>query len=289
MIYVQVALNGIFLGAFYLVMAQGLNLIFGVMRIVNFAHGAIIVLGGLTVFGLSVRLHLNPFLGLPIVAVLAFLLGIAFQGLVLERAKGSNRHQQELLTLMVTFGLSYIMINFGQHAWGSEFKSLPYLQEAIAVGQLHFSIALLVGFGLAALITGLLSVWLSATKMGKSLRATAQSTVGAASCGINPRRIRMIGFGLGSALAAAAGMLLVLTQPIAPQFANGFTVTAFVVVALGGLGNYPGAAVGALLVGLSQTFGGFMLNSTAQNATPYVLLILVMLLRPQGLLPQRVR
>ena len=289
MIYLQVALNGIFLGGFYLVMAQGLNLIFGVMRIVNFAHGAIIVLGGLTVFSLSVALHVNPFLGLPIVAALAFAIGVAVQWLILERARGANRHQQELLTLMVTFGLSYIMINFGQHAWGSEFKSLPYLQSTVALGDLHFSVALLVGFGLAALITAALSVWLSATKLGKSLRATAQSTVGAASCGINPRRIRMIGFGLGSALAAAAGMLLVLTQPIAPQFANNFTVTAFVVVALGGLGNYPGAAVGALLVGLCQTFGGFQFGSVAQNATPYVLLILVMLLRPQGLLPQRTR
>ncbi|GAC1327299.1 MAG: branched-chain amino acid ABC transporter permease [Candidatus Dormibacteria bacterium] len=289
MVYVQVALNGIFLAGFYLVMAQGLNLIFGVMRIVNFAHGAIIVLGGLTVYSLSTAAHINPFLGLVIVAVAAFFIGAGVQWLVIERARGTNRSQQELLTLMVTFGLSYIMINFGQKVWGSEFKSLPYLQSAVAVGDLHFPVSLLVGFGLAATITGMLSIWLAATTLGKSLRATAQSTVGAASCGINPRRVRMIGFGLGSSLAAAAGMLLVLTEPIAPQFANGFTVTAFVVIALGGLGNYAGAAVGALLVGLGQTFGGFELGTIAQNATPYVLLILVMLLRPQGLLPQRTR
>lgn len=289
MIYVQVALNGIFLGAFYLVMALGLNLIFGVMRIVNFAHGAIIVLSGLTVFSLAVGAKINPFLALPVVVVAAFVLGVGVQWLIIERARGANRHQHELLTLMVTFGLSYIMINFGQRIWGSEFKSLPYLQSSVAVGDLHFSVALLAGFAMAALITVLLSAWLTATRLGKSLRATAQSTVGAASCGINPGRIRMIGFGLGSALAAAAGMLLVLTQSIAPQFANNFTVTAFVVVALGGLGNYPGAAVGALLVGLCQTFGGFQLGTVAQNATPYVLLILVMLLRPQGLLPQRTR
>jgi branched-chain amino acid transport system permease protein len=289
MIYIQIALNGVFLGAFYLLMAQGLNLIFGVMRIVNFAHGAMMVLSGLTVYSLSVGLGINPFVSLPVVVVGAFFIGIAVQWLIIERARGRNAQQHELLTLMITFGLSYILVNFGQRVWGSEFKSLPYLQSALTVGELHFSTALLVGFALAAAITALLSWWLASTKMGKSLRATAQSPVGAASCGVNPRQIRMIGFGVGSALAAAAGMLLVLTQPIAPQFANSLTIIAFVVVALGGLGNYTGAAVGALLVGLVQTFGGYQLGTIAQNIAPYALLILIMLFRPAGLLPRRFR
>lgn len=289
MIYVQIALNGIFLGAFYLLMAQGLNLIFGVMRIVNFAHGAMMVLSGLVVYSLSVSLGINPFLALPIVVVGAFGVGIAIQFLIIERAHGKNAQQHELLTLMVTFGLSYIMINFGQRVWGSEFKSLPYLQSALTIGELHFSTALLVGFGLAAAITVGLSFWLASTRLGKSLRATSQSPMGAASCGVNPKQIRMIGFGVGSGLAAAAGMLLVLTQPIAPQFANSLTIIAFVVVALGGLGNYLGAAVGALLVGLVQTFGGYELGTIAQNIAPYALLILIMLFRPAGLLPRRLR
>lgn len=284
MTYVQVIVNGLFLGGFYLLLAQGLNLIFGVMGIVNLAHGAFAVLGGLTVFSLS-GAGVNPFLALPIVMVLAAAVGCATQWLVIERIKGVG-HQRELLTLMATFGLSYIMIDLANRFWGPDYKSLPFLQESINVGSLRFPASLLVGVLLAASMTIVLSAWLSRTRSGKGLRATSQSSMGAGACGINPRRFRMIGFSLGAALAAASGMLLVLVQPIAPQLSTQFTIVAFVVVALGGLGNYAGAALGAVLLGVVQTLSAYQLGSVYQAAAPYVLLILIMLLRPDGLLPK---
>ena len=288
MTYVQIIFNGLFLGGFYLLLAQGLNLIFGVMGIVNLAHGAFAVLGGLTVFTLSEDAGINPLLALPIVMLLAAALGAVTQWLVIERIKGTP-HQVELLTLMATFGLSYILINGANRYWGPDFKTLPYLQEAIEIGSLRFPRSLLVGVALAAVMTFVLSVWLNRTRSGKSLRATSQNPTGAGACGINPRKFRLIGFSVGAALAAAAGTLLVLIQPIAPQIATQFTIVAFVVVALGGLGNYTGAALGAVLLGVVQTLSGYQYGSVLQAAAPYILLILVMLFRPNGLLPQRTR
>lgn len=285
--YVQVVLNGVLLGGFYLLMAQGLNLIFGVMGIVNLAHGAFIVLGGLGVYTLG-NMGVNPFLGLVVVMVAAAVIGAVVQWLVIERITGNGK-QHELLTLMATFGVSYILINVGQKFWGSDFKTIPYLQSAVTVGPLRFPVALLAGVGLAALMTSAIGAWLGWTRSGKSLRAQAQSALGAGACGVNPRKLRLIGFSVGAALAAAAGMLLVLTEPIAPQLATNFTIIAFVVVALGGLGNYAGAALGAVLVGVVQTVSGYQFGSVVQAAAPYLMLILIMLFRPQGLLPKRVR
>jgi branched-chain amino acid transport system permease protein len=283
--YVQVVLNGILLGGFYLLMAQGLNLVFGVMGIVNLAHGAFIVLGGLGVYSLY-DAGVNPFLGLVVVMLAGAALGAVVQWAVIERIRGTAK-QHELLTLMATFGLSYILINIGQQAWGSDYRTIPFLQSAVTVGPFRFSLSLLVGVALAGVITLGIAFWLTRTRAGTSLRAQAQSPVGAGACGINPRRLRLIGFSVGASVAAAAGMLLVMTQPIAPQQATNFTIVAFVVIALGGLGNYKGAVAGALLVGVVQTFAGYELGAVVQAAAPYLMLILVMLFRPAGLLTRK--
>lgn len=287
MVYLQVLLNGVLLGGFYLLMAQGLNLIFGVMGIVNLAHGAFIVLGGLGVYSLDQR-GINPFLGLVIVMVAAAIVGAIVQWLVIERIKATGK-QGELLSLMATFGLSYIAINIGQKEWGSDFKTIPYLQSAVHVGSLRFSVSLLVGVGLAAVMTAAIFGWLGHTRQGKSLVATSQNPLGAGTCGINPLRARLIGFSVGAALAAAAGMLLVLTQPIAPQLSTNYTIIAFVVIALGGIGNYAGAALGAVLVGAVQTLSGYQFGSVIQEAAPYLMLILIMLFRPNGLFARQGR
>lgn len=278
----QVAINGILLGGLYLLMAQGLNLIFGVMRVVNFAHGIFIGISGLIVYSLFSDAHLNPFIGLPIVFIVMFAFGMVVQRLLIERVKGSGT-QRELTTLLVTFGLSYILINVGQEHWGSNPVSIPYLQGSLQIGSLRFVTALVVSFFLAIFFSVLLYWWLGSTRSGKSIRATSQTEIGAEACGIDTRRARTIAFGLGSALAAAAGMLIILTQPIAPQTASNLTIICFVVIALGGLGNYLGAAIGALIVGLASEFASFHLGETWGEAVPYVFLILIMLLRPQGL------
>jgi branched-chain amino acid transport system permease protein len=192
------------------------------------------------------------------------------------------------LTLTATFGLSYILINIAQQSYGADVASVPYLSHSLTIGSLRFPESLLVGFAMAVAITVLLSIWLTATRAGVALRATAQNTAGAQICGINAVRVRLLGFGLSAALAAAAGTLLVIVQPISPQGGTSLTLLAFVVIALGGLGNYQGAAVGALVVGVGQTYAGYEFGSIAQAAVPYVLLLLIMLTRPEGLLKQKV-
>lgn len=284
MTYVQIALNGLLLGGFYLLMAQGLNLVVGVMKIVNIAHGAFAVVAGLAVNDLYRYHGINPLLSLPIVAIVGFVGGAVVQWILVERIGGANQHQKVLLTVTATFGLSYILINLAQQAFGGDFASVPYLTRALKVGSLRFPESLLVGFGLAAVLTAVLSAWLRNSRSGTALRATSQSEIGSASCGINARMIRVLGFGLGAALAATAGALLVIIQPIAPAEATSFTLLGFVVIALGGLGNYAGAALGAAIVGVGQTFAGYQFGSIAEAAVPYVLLILVMLVRPAGLL-----
>ncbi len=286
MTVIQVIINGALLGGLYLLMAQGLNLIFGVMRIVNFAHGAVIVISGLIVFSLSTHAGLNPFLCLPIVFAVMFVLGIATQRLLIERVRGSGT-QRELLTLLVTYGLSFILINIGQTVWGSDYRGVPYLQAAWGVGSFRFVQALVVGAALAVVLSGALYWWLRSTRSGKSLRATAQTSIGAESCGIDTRRMRVIAFAIGTGLAGAAGMLVILVRPVSPELGTELTIISFVVIALGGLGDYLGAALGAVVLGVATTLAGYGLSATAQSAVPYVLLLLIMLLRPQGLSLQR--
>ncbi len=287
----QIAINGILLGGLYLLQAQGLNIIMGVMRVVNFAHGILIGISGLITFSIAETYGLNPFIALPITFAAMFLLGVLTQWFLIERIKGTGT-QRELTTLLITFGLSYILINIGQQVWGSNALSVPYLQGALTVGSLRFTTALVIGFFLAVFFSVALYFWLSKTRSGKSIRATSQTTIGAESCGINTRGVRVVSFAVGAGLAGVAGMLLILTRSVAPETASDLTIISFVVIALGGMGNYLGASIGALIVGLAQTFSAFHLGPTYSSAVPYVLLILIMLVRPQGLtslIPRRSR
>jgi branched-chain amino acid transport system permease protein len=289
MIPLQLAINGLLLGGLYLLMAQGMNLVFGVMRILNLAHGVIIVACGLVVFRLHEDYGLNPLVAILIVAPAAFVAGMLIQRLLIEQIRATGL-QFELLSLMLTYGLAYILINAGIRIFGAEYLSVPYLQSSLDIGRITINESLLVSSIVAVLLSAALYVWLTFMSSGKRLRATSQSSIGAVSCGIDTRRVRMIAFGLGGALAAAAGALLIVVRPLVPQISGDFTVIAFVVVALGGLGDYVGAAVGAVLLGLVESYGGYYMGASWQAALPYIFLLLVMLVRPQGLqLGQRLR
>ena len=284
----QLTVNGLLLGGLYLLMAQGLNLIFGVMRIVNFAHGYFIVVGGLLVFSLAEDHGWNPLVALPVAFALFVVVGALAQRLLLEHVKAPGT-QGELLTLMVTYGLAYIVINVGLRVWGANSKSVPYLQQSWTVGHVTLNVAFVIASGVAVGLTLALFYWLNFTLSGKSVRATSQSAVGAETCGIDTRMARLVAFALGSGLAGAAGALFVMVRPVAPQVGADLTIICFVVIALGGLGDYVGAAAGAMILGLTETFGGYQFGLAAQSALPYVLMIMIMLLRPQGLNLGRIR
>jgi branched-chain amino acid transport system permease protein len=269
MLALQLCVNGILLGGTYALIAQSLNLIFGVMGVVNFAHGAFIASAGLFTYWFATHLHFSPFFALVIVVPVMLVVGAAIQRLLLEPLAGLGR-RAELLSLMITFGLSYILVEVALQVWGSDYVSLPYLQTTWRIGAATFNAALITAGGVGAATSCLLYVWLNLTDSGKALLAVSQNQIGAASVGIDVGRMRVTAFAIGSASAAAAGVLLILVRPLAVQSAESITILAFVTIALAGLGDYKGVAVAALLVGLAQSVTGYYLGGDAENVLPYI-------------------
>jgi branched-chain amino acid transport system permease protein len=281
MLALQLFANGILLGGTYVLIAQSLNLIFGVMGVVNLAHGSFIVMAGLFTFWATTHLGINPLIVLPVIFVVMFVVGGLLQPLLLEPVMGFGR-KSELLSLMITFGLNYVLIELALQVWGSDYVSLPYLQSTWAIGGVILSKALVASGLFAAGIALMLHFGLTHTLFGKTLLAASQSPTGAACCGIDVGRVRLVAFALGVGLASAAGALLILVIPMAAASADNLTILAFVIIALGGLGDYAGVVVAALLLGLAQSVVGYYLGGDAENVLPYALLILIMVARPQG-------
>jgi branched-chain amino acid transport system permease protein len=276
----QLLVDGILLGGTYVLIAQSLNLIFGVMGVVNLAHGSFIVMAGLFTAWFTATTSASPLLVLPIVSAVTFGVGAALQPLLLEPLVRHGR-RAELLSLMVTFGLNYVLVELALQVFGSNYVSLPYLQSTFTAGGVTVSKALLVAGLFGAALAALLHIGLNRTPLGKALLAASQSTTGALSCGIDVGRMRLVAFALGVGLASAAGVLLVLVIPMAAESADSLTILAFVIIALGGLGNYVGVAVAALLLGIAQSVVGFYFGGDAENVLPFVLLIGFMAARPQ--------
>lgn len=274
---------GLLWGGVYLLMAEGLNLIYGVMKIVNLAHGDFIVLGGLVAVTLFARGHLTPLAAFPLAALLLFAVGAAVQAGLLDRIAAQGP-EGELRSLLATFGLSYVVANISFLIWGSQFQSVPFLQGSLRLGAIAVPEGLLVVSSVAFAIAILVHLWLTRTITGKSVHATAQSGLGAASCGLDIGRIRMVAFGVGSAMAGGAGALVITLIPFQTSTGSDLTVQAFTVVALGGLGSYAGAFVAAELLGVTELFTQYYLGSNAGSAIVYLVFIAVLIVRPQGLL-----
>lgn len=282
MLFLQLLANGILLGGTYVLIAQSLNLIFGVMGVVNLAHGSFIVVAGLFTFWMTTHFGVSPLLMLPLVFVVMLVVGALLQPLLLEPLMSFGR-KAELLSLMITFGLNYVLIELALQLWGADYVSLPYLQSNWTIGAVTLSKALVVSGVFAAAIALMLHLGLSRTLFGKTLLAAAQSPTGAACCGIDVKRMRLAAFALGVALASAAGTLLIMVIPMAAASADNLTILAFVIIALSGLGDYRGVAIAAMVLGLAQSAVGYYFGGDAESILPYVLLIVVMLVRPQEL------
>lgn len=274
---------GLLWGGVYLLMAEGLNLIYGVMKVVNLAHGDFIVVGGLLAFSLFARYGFSPVIALPIAAALLFAIGAGVQAGVLERIPLGGS-QGELRTLLATFGLSYVVSNLSFLIWGSQFQSIPFLQGSLALGAVTVPEGLLVCSLLAGALAILVHVWLQHTMIGRSVRATAQSALGAAACGLNVRRLRILAFALGSAMAGGAGALVIALVAFQTSSGGDLTVQAFTLIALGGLGSYMGAWLAAELLGLTEVMAQYYFGSDAAAAVVYLIFIAVLVFRPQGLL-----
>jgi branched-chain amino acid transport system permease protein len=279
----QVVISGILAGALYAMVALGLALIFGVMRVINIAHGPLLMLGAYGTYFLWHATGINPYLTLPVTMAGLFLLGVLLQRALVFRVVDAP----ELSSLLLTFGVSIALVNIAQLAFTSDLRAVEFLTASYRVGPFALSKSRLIAFGVAAVITAGAFVFLQRTRLGRAIRATSQSREVALVCGIDVQRIHLLTFGLGSALAAAGGSLIAVIVAIQPEMGQVWTFKSFLVIVLGGAGNYPGALLGGLLLGLVEQLASLFLTTQLSEAVAYVLLVLVLLVRPTGLLGGR--
>ena len=288
----QYVVTGLLVGGVYALMSIGLALIFGVMRVVNFAQGDFMMLGMYVTFFLAVGAGVDPLLGALVTIPPFFLLGVLVHRLLLVRVTGGGDPQRMMDSqLILTLGLSLIITN------GTTMLLTPmprgirttYATQAFNVGPLLLNQARSYAFVMALLLAGVVYLFLTRTDRGKALRAAADDPEAASYQGIDVRAMHGLAFGVGIALVAAAGGLLATYHPIEPTVAVNFIVLMFVAVVLGGLGSIPGAFAGGLLIGLVQSLTLLILPFQLQNVGVFITFLLVLYLRPQGLFGQRLR
>jgi len=279
----QVVISGLLAGSLYALVALGLGLIFGVMRVLNVAHGPILMLGAYVTYILFVAVDLDPYLSLLVSMPVLFGLGVLLQKFLVRRVVDAP----ELSSLLLTFGIAIALVNVAQLLFSSDLRSVEYLTGSFHWGPFALSKARVVACAFAVAITGAAFLFLQKTRLGKAIRAVSQSREVAQVCGINVQRIHMLAFGIASALAAAGGSLVAVMVAIQPEMGQVYTFKSFLVIVLGGAGNYPGALLGGLLLGLVEQLSSLFLTTQVNEAVAYVLLVLILLVRPTGLLKGR--
>ena len=279
----HVIISGILAGALYAMVALGLALIYDVMRVINIAHGPLLMLGAYTTFFLYSAFGLNPYLSVPVTMAALFVVGVVLQRSLVFRVVDAP----ELSSLLLTFGVSIGLVNLAQLAFTSDLRAVEYLTGSIPLGPFALSKTRLVAFVFAGGVTALAFLFLQRTRLGKAIRATSQSPEVAMVCGIDVRRIHMLTFGLATALAAAGGALLAVIVAIQPEMGQVWTFKSFLVIVLGGAGNYPGALLGGMLLGLVEQGASLFLTTQLSEVVAYLLLVVVLLVRPTGLLGGR--
>jgi len=281
-IFVQALISGILIGGVYALIGIGLTIIFGVMRVINFAHGDLMMLGMYVTFYLFTLFHVDPFISIVITAPLMFLFGALLQKTIVNRVLDALPQNQILLTI----GLGLIMSNSVMLAFTSDYKILTtrYSSSSVHVLGISISSPLVISFVITVAITIALYWFLLKTDTGQAIRATAQDREAARLMGINVGRMSIIAFGLGSALAGAAGALISPTYYIFPQVGSIFTLKAFVITVLGGMGSVIGATLGGVLIGMAESIGGLYFGSGWKDVVVFVLFLLVLLFKPSGLL-----
>nr|VFJ93012.1 MAG: amino acid/amide ABC transporter membrane protein 1, HAAT family [Candidatus Kentron sp. H]VFJ93743.1 MAG: amino acid/amide ABC transporter membrane protein 1, HAAT family [Candidatus Kentron sp. H]VFK00572.1 MAG: amino acid/amide ABC transporter membrane protein 1, HAAT family [Candidatus Kentron sp. H] len=277
---VQLLIAGLLAGTLYALLACGLNLVFGVMRIINVAHAELMLIGAYLTYVLYAFLDLHPLVSLVIVIPLLFGLGWFVQRLLIERIVG----QHELSSLILTYGLSIVLMNLGLAIFSADFKSIPVLQGSILVGDM---IAIPKSRGVAGLvaigITLAVYLFLKETRSGKAIRATSEHPEVARICGIDVLRIRMLTFGLATAMAGAAGVMLSTIYSFSPETGADFILKCFAIIIIGGMGSFSGAFVGGILLGVAEVFVAGFVATQWSEMVAYALLVLVLLIRPTGL------
>jgi branched-chain amino acid transport system permease protein len=284
-IFFQTIVNGLFTGGIYALVAIGLTLIYGVMLILNFAHGEFLMLGMYIAYWAFTVAGLDPYLSIPIAAILIFALGALIQSTLVQRVLNAHSLNQIILLL----GVSTLLMGLVQFFWSAEAKSIhvPYETAVATFMQLRFSIPRMVAFFSALVIAVSLYIFLQFTRVGKAIRAVSQSQDAATLMGINVKYIYMLTFGIGAAVTAIGGVLLTPNYKMIPTIGQQFGVVAFVVVVLGTMGNFIGAFLGGLIIGVVEAFAGYLIGGDVKIIASMLVFILILLFKPAGLFGRR--
>jgi branched-chain amino acid transport system permease protein len=279
------ALNGLTTGAVYALIALGLTLIYGVLHIINFAHGAALMVALYGVYFLHQRLGLDPYLSLPIMVPAMFAAGYALQRLVIGRAS----HGKDENVLLVTLGIAIVLENLALFFFKSDTQTIdtPYTFSTMNILGATISVPKVVAFAGALAAAGLLLALIGRTDLGRAIRAIAKERQGARLVGIDVDHIFAMSFGIGLACLGAAACFLLPAYYVNPQVGNGFVLIAFTIVVLGGMGSFLGALLGGLIIGVVESIGGLWLGESLGQIGIFLIFIAVLLFRPQGLFGAR--
>ena len=283
--WLELAASGLITGGIYALVAMGLNLQYGLMRIMNISHGEFLMLGAYLTWLAHTVFGINPVAFMPVVAILLFVAGLAVYRLCFRAIARTSPSVDviEARSLLVGFGLMYLVQNAAYLAWGADLRGYSFLADAVEIGGARFAANRLLAFGVAVAGSIALIALLRWTLMGKAVRAMMQSPTGAQLVGIDTAVLHPVVFGAGLALAGVAGALLSMVYEITPSMGEPYTVTALIVITLGGLGSAAGCLAGGLLLGLVEAFGMHFTSPSLKMLLSYGVFIGVLLARPKGL------
>ena len=278
-------LNGITTGAVYALIALGLTLIYGVLHIINFAHGAALMVALYGVWLLRERWGIDPYLALVVMVPAMFALGYGLQRAIINRAS----HGKDENILLVTLGLSIVLENLALLVFKSDTRTIEtaYTLSTVEIGPAFIALPKLLAFAGALVVSAILLLIVGKTDLGRAIRAVSKEKQGARLMGIDVDHVYAVCFGLGLACLGAAACFLMPAYYVNPQVGNGFVLVAFTIVVLGGMGSFVGALLGGLLIGVVESLGGLLLGESLGQVGIFLIFILVLLLRPQGLFGAR--
>jgi branched-chain amino acid transport system permease protein len=284
-IVITAVLNGLLTGAVYALVALGLTLVYGVLHIINFAHGALLTAAMFAVLVLRLGFGIDPYLAILILTPLFFVIGYALQRLVI----GPASHGNDANIMLVTLGLSIVIENALLAIFRSDTRSIdvPYAFQSVDIGFALLALPRVIALGVSVGVALLLWALLSLTDIGRAIRAVAKEKLGAALAGIDVAHVYAVTFGLGTACLAVAACLLMPTFYVTPRVGNAFVFVAFTIVVLGGMGSIPGALIGGLFIGVVESLSGLYFGESLGQIGIFAIFIAILLFRPTGLFGAR--